>query len=86
MKTLKILVGAIVGLLLGAVLGFVAAAWWSTRGSPSPVLGQGVGWDPISLLQVPVFQVMVVLCALAFGYLFAYLFGRIGRRKQHARV
>ena len=86
MRTLKILLGGIVGLLVGAVLGFVAVAWWSTRGLPPPPPGQGVGWDPISLLHVPIFWATTLLCALAFGYLFGHLFSRIGSARRHAQM
>ena len=66
MKVVKVVTGGILGLPVGAVLGFVAAAWWSTLGSPSPPPGQGVGWDPISLLHVPMFWASVMFCALGF--------------------
>jgi ribose/xylose/arabinose/galactoside ABC-type transport system permease subunit len=86
MKIVKVVIGGIFGLLVGAVLGLVAAAWWSTLESPPPPPGQAVGWDPISLLHAPMLQAIVGFCALAFGYLFGYLFSRIGARKPHAQM
>jgi ABC-type lipoprotein release transport system permease subunit len=86
MKVVKVVTGGILGLPIGAVLGFVAAAWWSTLGSPSPPSGQAVGWDPISLLHLPMFWASVMFCALASACVFAYLFSRIGHNKRPSQV
>ncbi|MFZ0704090.1 MAG: hypothetical protein WAM71_00705 [Candidatus Korobacteraceae bacterium] len=86
MKVVKVVTGGILGLSFGAVLGFVAAAWWSTLGSPSPAPDQGVGWDPISLLHLPMFWASVMFCALAFACVFGYLFSRIGHNKRPSHV
>ena len=86
MRALKITLGGAFGLLIGAILGFVAVAWWAMRGSTPHPPGQAVGWDPISLMHQPIFSGTVLFCALAFGYLFASLFSRIGRGKRPSQV
>jgi hypothetical protein len=86
MKIVKALIGGILGLTVGAVLGFVGIAWWIIARSPSPPPGYAVGWDPISLIHVPMFCATVLFCAVAFAYLFGYLVSRIGRSKRPSQV
>ena len=86
MKIVKALIGGMLGLVIGAVLALVVVAWWLISRSPSPPPGYAVGWDPISLMHVPMFCGSVLFCALAFAFLLGYLFSRIGRPRHPSQV
>jgi hypothetical protein len=78
MKLLKISIGVIVGLVVGAIFGTIAAILQMSPPWPGP----GVGYDVISVVEAPVFQAVVLLCILGFGYLFSL----IGRHKHLCQV
>ncbi len=82
MRAVKIFVGAVIGLMVGTVLGFVAAVWKVSRDLPPQFRGQSVGYDPVFLRHEPIFWAVLLLSVLGF----AYLFSRIGRRNHSSRV
>lgn len=74
MKALKLVIGAIIGLSVGAPLAFLAVGWQVRRASPPPAPGEAIGIDITFLLRDPIFWAVLLLSVLAF----AYFFSRIG--------
>lgn len=82
MKSLKVVVGALVGLLVGTVFAFLAVVWEVRRMLPPSTPGESVGIDINVFWHEPIFWVVLLCNVIGF----AYSFSRIGHDRQHSHL
>lgn len=78
MKTLKLLAGLILGLLIGTVGGFIATGLQLGREHP----GVMIGISPAGLAHTPIFWTVLLVSVVCI----TYLFSRIGRHKHLSKM
>ncbi len=74
MRILKVVFGAMLGVVVGSMLAFLAVVWEVRRTLPPGFQGQ-VGIRPLYMLRDPTFWTVLLLTVIGFAYLF-------GRRKR----